>query len=304
MIRRQNYIEGLNLPVVIHNSQYFYTNLSVYKDGMISCWELVDNAGFKVKLKSGWISQSIPEGKALSVHGLGSFTVANGNWYHNQKSYYKLVMKKIKSLNPQLANIYKYSKQDIKLMEERRFKVRGAGEEYSYDGKFGYRTLDGKGFYIIMNNGESYRLMNLVVYKDGNVICYDSSCEYKYHLESIEDYFKNGTFIADIPRGERLLISDFGDFEVKSQMYSVDMVEKYKELVNNHSILNEEETPQEKCRKAYYNYLEYPTDYNRNVLKELYEAIPEHQRLYLGDMDSKDSDYRRIIYTPHIKREV
>lgn len=38
-------------------------------------------------------------------------------------------------------------------------------------------------------------------------------------------------------------------------------------------------------------------------LKELYEQIPEHERMYLGDMDCRDYDYIRIIYTDK-KREV
>ncbi len=39
-------------------------------------------------------------------------------------------------------------------------------------------------------------------------------------------------------------------------------------------------------------------------LKEKYKAVPKHERMYLGVMDEKDSDYRRIIYRPKIKREV
>ena len=43
---------------------------------------------------------------------------------------------------------------------------------------------------------------------------------------------------------------------------------------------------------------------NREVLRKAYEAVPESERMYLGDMDSKDSDYRRILYYPDKKREV
>ena len=65
-----------------------------------------------------------------------------------------------------------------------------------------------------------------------------------------------------------------------------------------------EETAHDKCVRAYHEYLEYPSDFNREVLRKAYEAVPESERMYLGDMDSKDSDYRRILYYPDKKREV
>ncbi|MNJ52398.1 hypothetical protein D3C77_477300 [compost metagenome] len=82
------------------------------------------------------------------------------------------------------------------------------------------------------------------------------------------------------------------------------MEEKYKELLDISSRVKGEKTAIEQCRHIYYNYLEYPTEYTRTKLREAYERVPEHQRMYLGDMDNKDSDYRRIIYHPEEKREV
>jgi len=59
----------------------------------------------------------------------------------------------------------------------------------------------------------------------------------------------------------------------------------------------------EKCREIYYEYLVYPCEDARERLRAAYEAVPEHERMYLGDMDSKDWDYRRILFTDE-KREV
>ncbi len=42
----------------------------------------------------------------------------------------------------------------------------------------------------------------------------------------------------------------------------------------------------------------------RERLRAAYEAVPEHQRLFLGDMDTKDGDYKRILYHPERKRQV
>ena len=63
-------------------------------------------------------------------------------------------------------------------------------------------------------------------------------------------------------------------------------------------------TAHERCVKAYHNYLEYPCEQARERLREAYEAVPEHERIFLGDMDTRDTDYIRILEQPEIKREV
>ena len=39
-----------------------------------------------------------------------------------------------------------------------------------------------------------------------------------------------------------------------------------------------------------------PTVANRAKLKEAYESVPEHHRMYVGDMDTKDIAVRMVIY--------
>jgi len=51
-------------------------------------------------------------------------------------------------------------------------------------------------------------------------------------------------------------------------------------------------------------YLENPTGFYREHLREKYQRVPEHEPMYLGDMDSKDWDCPRILYRPNEKREV
>lgn len=79
--------------------------------------------------------------------------------------------------------------------------------------------------------------------------------------------------------------------------YSVYTSEKLKEVEDMMLRVCKKPTVHEKCRKAYFLYLEYPCDKNKEELIISYEAIPEHKHMYLGDKDSKDCDYRRILYT-------
>lgn len=70
-------IEGITRPVFIRNSgDYFLTDLEVYADGSIFCWEWVDLAGLKAKLASGWVATSFEPGARASAHHLASWRFA------------------------------------------------------------------------------------------------------------------------------------------------------------------------------------------------------------------------------------
>src|SRR5512139_2446111 len=70
-------IEGTWRPAFIHNGgRYFLTDLLIYADGMIYCWELVTLDEFAAKLASGWVAVEFPDGGQASAHHLGSWKFA------------------------------------------------------------------------------------------------------------------------------------------------------------------------------------------------------------------------------------
>ena len=84
-------IIGVSLPVFIHNLNYHLTEIHVYEDGMIDCWELVDFNGFKEKIKSGWIKTQLPKGENVSAFPLGHFEVNNFSPNRTEKELIKEV---------------------------------------------------------------------------------------------------------------------------------------------------------------------------------------------------------------------
>jgi predicted NAD-dependent protein-ADP-ribosyltransferase YbiA (DUF1768 family) len=67
-------IEGTWRPIFIRNGgSYFLTDLLVYADGAIHCWEWVDLDGLRQKLASGWVATSIEPGAEGSAHSLASW---------------------------------------------------------------------------------------------------------------------------------------------------------------------------------------------------------------------------------------
>jgi hypothetical protein len=105
-IARTKVVEGLVLPVVIHNSSYFFINMPVYADGLVDCWGMVDLPLFRDKLRRGWVVGSVPDGCDISIHGLGAWTVCKGQWHLQTEELYKSVTESIRTLNPTLANLH------------------------------------------------------------------------------------------------------------------------------------------------------------------------------------------------------
>lgn len=67
-------IEGVTRPVFIRNGRdYYLTDLEIYADGSIWCWEWVDLPGLKAKLASGWVATSFEAGARASAHHLASW---------------------------------------------------------------------------------------------------------------------------------------------------------------------------------------------------------------------------------------
>jgi hypothetical protein len=116
-VTRTEILEGFSIPGIIHNMQYHLTDLQVYSDGLISCWEMVDLPMFKDKLNKGWVVTSIPDGEAISIFNLGHWYIEHGEWQHNKETLYGYVYSLLKRLNPTLANLHNYNGNNSKMVQ-------------------------------------------------------------------------------------------------------------------------------------------------------------------------------------------
>lgn len=303
-ISRQKRIEGTRVPGIINNVGYHYVNIDVYEDGMVNCWELVDLAGLKEKMKHSWIVSQVPDSEYISIYGLGTYKVQSAEWKYNKAGYLRHIRDTVKRLNPKMENMYTISEDEIQLQTSRRVIYSPQASEFYVKNEIGYQTTEGEGFTIFLKHQDKNYMANLVIYKDGCVTCYTTKFELNFEVDDMEEYFQNGTLFTSFTNPTTVVFEDLGKITFGEVVDSTDSNEKYKQLVDTYQKLNGSETSLEKCRKAYYDYLEYPSEPARVRLKELYELIPEHERIYLGDMDSRDTDYIRIIYHPERKREV
>ncbi|MFJ3901681.1 NADAR family protein [Streptomyces sp. NPDC090025] len=72
--------DGVRVPgtwrhaFICNGGTYFLTDLLIYADGVVDCWDLVTLDEFEKKLRSGWVATRLPDGGLASAHHLGSWT--------------------------------------------------------------------------------------------------------------------------------------------------------------------------------------------------------------------------------------
>jgi len=92
-------IPGMYTHVFIHNGWYFVSELRVYQDGIIDCWDLVDFEGFKQKVAEGWVVTTLPNNALVSVSRLGRFTATVIQAGLKEQEFMKEVADAIEELN-------------------------------------------------------------------------------------------------------------------------------------------------------------------------------------------------------------
>lgn len=303
-VYRKQRIEGVTVPAIIHNGSYFWEAMAVYEDGTISCWEKVDLCGVPRKLERGWLSVSVPAEKCLSVFHCCSLEMSNAKWNFDNESYYKFIEDTVRLMNPEMENIYKTTPREEAFWKERRICFSGSPTFCKADGKrFGYELLDGEDSHIFLRRDGKTFLTLLCAYSDGTFSI--DGLNAALTLEEIEVMFSDNTISAAPRDGERVYFGangEFGEADCKATS-KVKKKAKLDEIRNNSLKAQGKPDAHEACMKAYYAYLVEPTEFYKDRLRKAYEAVPEHERCYLGDMDTRDSDFRRILYSNR-KREV
>ena len=306
-IVRREVIEGFSIPGIIHNMQYHFTNLQVYSDGLIYCWEMVDLHMFKDKLNKGWAVTSIPNGESLSIFNLGSWKIADGNWQHTKETLYKYVYSLIKRLNPVLENLHNYNGSNSKLLGKVNISKHSSPDPspyYSEDPSSHFTNkFYGEKFHIYYRNDNTKTyLVDLSLYKSGHIEITNLPNKLTFKFEDLFKLTEKGIITTELKVGETVIIPNLGSFKIASGN-GVDINFKLNELTDKLSELNGNENSISKCARIFDEYKKRPTIKLKNELKISYEEVPNHRRIFVGTMDTKDFEVRQIIYGDIIKKE-
>lgn len=294
-------IEGVTVPSIIHNGIYCYHNMPVYEDGSFDCWNRRAFAELENELTRGWLVTEIPTGGIISIHGLGRYTIKNAVWEHTNTSYAHFIRETVQSMNSDMLGLYQETAEQKEKWKARKVSWCTHEKVYKVKGAYGYFVVDGKCSSLFIRNGSTWELTSITAYGDGTLgIGKKEAC---FTLHEIQYMFS-----ADILRGAvdgefEMLIPRFARLCVSSDD-QVGTAEKQKEVEDIWAQMVGEKSLHQICHDAYIEYLVRPTERSREMLRIAYENMPKHQRKYLGDMDTMDTDYQRILYHPEIKRQV
>ena len=298
-IYRYQRVEGKYFPGIINNANYFFTTVALYEDGVINCWEKVEFHNIKNVIEKGWLCCEAPNGKNISIFQVGNYTIKSAKWKYNKETYYKTIIDNLKELNPKIENINKITREIPE--EDYKKEILFLSKPFRLEHKINFHQwFNGDNTFIFYNLGGQLYLTALTAYEDKTFEI--GLLEEKYFsLEEIKEMFEKNILTTEVK--DRFFIKDFAEIEIEKINYFVEKSQKFKEIEDMMKKVCEEETTLELCREAYFEYLADPCDYTKEKLRKAYEAVPEHERIYLGDMDSKDWDYQRILYSDE-KREV
>jgi len=297
-VYRTKVMKGLSIPGIIKNRNHYFTDLEVYEDGRVNCWNFKDFEHFKEDVKRGWVSVNIPDNEEISIHSLGSWIIKEGSWIYTQEPFIDYVWSLVKYLNPNLNNIYKYTERKVNGIK---IEDCGTGRVYKEKEKIPNdhrpEKIDGKKLNIFLKDvKDEYHLVRLDIYDKHSIFINRYAKASEINLTELEQMISDEKIVSDVPIDAQVHILGLGKFKIQKQNYCVDIVEKLLEIKDIIKVLGGELSSVEKCRKVYEQYLKNPNTSLKTKLKIAYENIPEHERMFVGDMDTRDTKVIKIIY--------
>lgn len=231
---------------------------------------------------------------------MGNWQIDKGEWYYNKETFYNYIDSLVTKLNPKRENLFDCKGRTTNLIgtvQVSRFSSPNPLSFYisKQHEVFPERT-NGKRFTIFFRDeDEKLYLTDISIFKNGHVEIAQLPSKREFQFSDLKKLIDSSRLISNVPVGERVTIHGLGSFNIISGQ-GIDIKNKYDELVDFYNSLQGEEKRLDKCRRIFDEYLRNPTKKLREDLKTAYEEVPDHQKIFVGDMDTKDIQVRMIIY--------
>lgn len=300
-IIRTQVVEGIATPAIIHNLSYFFVNLQVYADGLVNCWDMVDMPLLATKLASGWVTTAIPDGTAISIHGLAAWKIRDGAWPVSSDALYARIEGLVRELNPRMENLFDCHGTTVEVVGNVRYARHGIPRErpvrYAEPtlGRFSSRTEGEQASILVCVDGATF-LADLRVFADGTIELGRLPAPETHDVASLTEAARAGRIATRVPDGTRIEIHELGAFTVAEEYYVTELEDMLRSVPDLVAKANGRPDSVQRCREALRAYQVAPGDATREALRVAYEAVPAHNRMYVGDMDSKDREVRHIVY--------
>ena len=227
-------------------------------------------------------------------------TLTQPDWTHTPKSIAKFVRDIVKALNPRLENLHDCHGRDTEEINGVRYAAVNADNPRPWKtdepitplvrGVFGsalrhFQVRDGV-----------LHLVTIQIFKD------DSAAIFGAGEPQVLDA---GMLIAQLEQGDRFRLPNLGDSVVIDGLvsfiagdweYRVEPAELAAEFHDLRCRVQGSPGAIHECMSAFRHYLAEPSSATLEALREKYEAVPAHLRIYCGDMDVKDIPIRMVLY--------
>ena len=115
-------------------------------------------------------------------------------------------------------------------------------------------------------------------------------------IERLRDLLEREYLMTVLPEGQGVYVPEVTSFQATNVMNAVSEEEFLKETADIVRELNGQPTTLDRCRDAWNAYSNDNSYENLQALKAPYDSVPEHNRVWLGDFDSKDVLIRQTLY--------
>jgi len=285
-------ILGMAIPVFIHNVKYHFTTVDAYGDGAIDAWGFLDRPLFHAKVRTGWVATQPPREANIAIYDLGWAAVTDGNWLLTPGDILERVEDAIRELNPESKDLLDMQGSNIEL----RGKVKYAKLGYTLKKPYvpGDPMLHGERALIFRRTAIGFLVDNWFVFRDGSSRI--GTTEPLVDLQEVMVRSFSGELSTSVPDGALVQLGDLGSFRVREGHWPVDIGERRREMLD---LLHQSRgfpSSRQVCKDAFKVFVQTPTEANREQLRAAYEAVPVHERQYLGGMDERDSRIRMAAY--------
>ena len=288
---------GRAVPTFIHNGSFFLSTVDVSADGAIDCWGFVDRALFREKVANGWVDPRPPAGCDVSIHSLGGGELVEGRWAWSRDDVLAHADAVVRRLNPALRDLVDMHGSATELRNGLRYAKLGLANERPYRFEASGAEVPGGEVPVLVrdpDDRDAYRLTRWFVYADGLVqLGYGTPL---LPARAVGESLEAGAWQTSAPDGSWIDVEGLGRARLREGFWHVDARERVRECLDLIRAAAGEPGAVERCRTAFAQYESDPTPARRETLRAAYEAVPEHLRLYCGDMDSKDWPIRRVLY--------
>jgi hypothetical protein len=286
--------DGFAIPIFIRNVEYHLTTVDAYSDGAIEVWGFVDRSLFEGKLRSGWVWPQPPDGATISIHNLGFCICRAGDWFRDKADIRNTVHEAIKFNNPTMTHLLEMGGSATEMRGNLSCAKPNLADDCPLRRCGDGSSVRGCEVPIFAVGDSKHTLTRAFVFADGTARIGAAG-----PLTTADGVFKDidsGKLTTTIPNGARLEVEGLGSFTSHDASWFVKAPERVKELRDLVAQLAGKPAVVQLCREARQHYESGPTEARRKHLRDMYEAVPEHLRVYCGDMDSKDGPIKRILY--------